>query len=169
MEINFGGFDLPFLLRILDATDKCLNALLEMDENPEPLRQGGYFTLRDGTTNDILFAIKVGSVPPEKRMKYYHLSLEKGDRLFKTQRRHERHVTSSESRNPEKNQYGGAIITVERKPPYILSFSGLTEDADEALMASVAIKLGWLSPKWAHMMANAYRNTTYKQLQKALT
>ncbi len=171
MHFKFGGFDTSALYGILDAVEKSFITLFELDLQNPPRHQGGFFTLRDGKTGDILIAIQVGEVPRKDRMKWYHLSLEKGDRLFRTwhKSRIERHLTSSESRDPTQNKFGGAVIATEGKYPYILSFHGLGEEPDEALMVATALKLRWMSADIAQEIATAYKNTTARNLQKLMS
>ncbi|RJO59844.1 hypothetical protein C4546_00190 [Candidatus Parcubacteria bacterium] len=170
MHFNFGGFDTSALYGILDAVEKSFIALFDLDLQNPPLNRGGFFSLRDGKTGDILIAIQVGEVPQKERMKRYHLSLEKGDRLFRTwhKSRIERHISSSESRNLAQNKFGGAVIAIEGKYPYILSFDGLGEESDEALMVATALKLKWMSASMAREIATAYKNTTVRILQKVI-
>jgi hypothetical protein len=79
----------------------------------------------------ILFIEKIREVSPEKVEKYHSLAPEKVGRLA----RHPKHMLSSESRDPEKNQWGGAV----RGDVYLRGFSGLTEQLDEIAMLGLAL------------------------------
>lgn len=91
----------------------------------ENRRTGGYLTIRDAKTNQILLILACGLIPQEKISKYLHLSQEKGHRLFNFPA----HSFSWESRNPANNEFAGAIRGVR----YIYSFSGHQEEIDEVI------------------------------------
>lgn len=93
-------------------------------------RRGGCFCLMDRKTGQVLLLAFVGVPPREKMDKYQKFALEKAKRLF----RYPEHTTSWESRNPKKNQWGGAVAGEE----FIYSFSGLPEDGDTLAMSKVA-------------------------------
>jgi len=94
-------------------------------------RTGAYFCLADAKTGDLLFApVAIGPVPKEKAKKYLALCQEKAKRLAS----HTDHLASSESRNSDVGQWGGAV----RAGDVILSMSGLPEMGDEALMFVLA-------------------------------
>ena len=110
-------------------------------------RTGGHFTEKRTTiTSESVFLciIPVGIIPPEKQEKYYLLSREKADRLWKNFRDSD-HLSSYESRDetfffPEYKQawgkWGGAIIIDGYFTIY--SFSGFPELLDEAFVCWVA-------------------------------
>jgi hypothetical protein len=164
-EILFGNFDLRTLQQIMEAAEQCLTTVLNSELYPEPLRQGGYLSIRDGNSNDILLVLLVGDVGPTERMRHYHQSLEKGNRLFQHLRTFERHVSSSETRDPEKARFGGAIAAYRNEQPLVVSFSGLTEQADEALMLALCINMQWLSRSFAYDIATNYKNTLYTTIE----
>lgn len=85
-------------------------------------RTGGVISVRDGVTGRCLACSVIGNPPMEKVDKYFDLSFEKGKRLFENKD----HLTSHESRDESKEQYGGAIVGDE----VIVSFSGFPEKAD---------------------------------------
>ena len=103
----------------------------------------GYLTLMDGITGNIVFTIPFGEIPEEKRQKYFELSQEKAMRLFSQVNMHlpNGHTTSFQSRNEENEQYGGAIYVNCHSTIFILSFSGMPELIDEAMMLVLAEKL----------------------------
>lgn len=85
-------------------------------------KSGGVISVRDGERGIILACSVVGNPPDEKIEKYFNFSFEKGKRLFDNKG----HLTSHESRDESKEQYGGAIVGEE----VIVSFSGFPEKAD---------------------------------------
>ena len=125
---------------------KFIDPVAQAYQKPEDTaKPAGYFALRSSADSRVLLLSQIRDNPVEKVAGRYRNALEKGERLYAWHDRHG-HVSSWQSRHvegvliPEMKQWGGAIFT-ER---YILSFSGLPELADEALMVIVAVKLGWL-------------------------
>jgi len=114
-----------------------LNELLPPGEK----RGGGYLCItkmKGDIPEDAPFLIiQVGAPTREKVLKYLEFSQEKALRLSA----HPDHISSWQSRDYESNRYGGAI----RAEGYILSFSGLTELADEAVLVNTAFRLGLIS------------------------
>lgn len=100
----------------------------------------GYLTLMDGLSGEIIFTVPFGEMPDEKREKYFELSQEKAKRLFENFSK-KFHTTSFQSRDEENQQYGGAIYANYRSGAIILSFSGMPELIDEAMMIALADKL----------------------------
>ncbi|MFA5644582.1 MAG: hypothetical protein WC928_03610 [Patescibacteria group bacterium] len=100
----------------------------------------GYLTLLDGLSGKIIFTVPFGEIPDEKREKYFEFSQEKAKRLFENFSK-KGHTTSFQSRDEEKQQYGGAIYINYHSGAIILSFSGMPELIDEAIMIVLADKL----------------------------
>ena len=101
----------------------------------DPTRLGGYFCLarKDGT---VLFITMGGKANPERKVRHLGLCQEKASRLA-VNHASLGHVSSFQSRNPSEDKMGGAILTND----YILSFSGLPELLDEALVLNIAQNL----------------------------
>jgi len=97
-------------------------------------RAGGYLCVADAKNGLPLITMLVGEVPLEKAPKYLEFCQEKAARLAG----HPDHQASWQSRNPEKNQWGGAIRFGDK----ILSFSGLPERGDESAMLLVMAQYG---------------------------
>ncbi|HMP67349.1 MAG TPA: hypothetical protein PKA60_01195 [Candidatus Paceibacterota bacterium] len=120
----------------------------------------GYLTIMDtATTNGTVMLIsQIGICPPDKWEKYFRFSQEKAARL--QLKRHD--ISSWQSRNEVLDQYGGAIRTT---PGWlILSFSGLPELADEALMLYLAVQLGWMPIGEAMSIASISNNNYFQKL-----
>jgi len=128
---------------VIIAAQASLREIIENPINPKPEKKGGYLTIINGTNGDVILIYKIGQVPLEKRDEYFNLSLEKAKRLCKNIFLNS---SSWESRNPDNNKWGGAIKCGEHygDKKFIISFSGLTEHADEALIINTAIKVKWL-------------------------
>lgn len=120
-------------LKLVSAVERLLGeAKFLFKEDPAwSGRTGAYFCLADGKDGvPIFLPAEIGTVPLEKREKYLSFSKEKPRRLAS----HPDHLTSSQSRNPDANQWGGAVRCGE----VILSISGLPEMGDEAFMFIIA-------------------------------
>lgn len=114
-------------------------------------RDYGYFTVFD---DGVILICKLNAVPQEKLQKYLACSQEKAWRLHSKPA----DQTSFQSRNPERDKWGGAIRACGS---HILSFSGLPNELfDEALMAYVACTAGWIDKsdalKIAAISSNSY-------------
>jgi hypothetical protein len=129
------GYRLDFWIRIvIDRMEKISEILLKRGIN----KSSGYFTIGNLLGDAPLAVIKIGDVPEEKAAKYFSFSQEKYNRLRKMYSEHG-HMTSWQSRDESKDMWGGAIIVADLDHNrHILSFSGLPELADEALMINVA-------------------------------
>lgn len=99
-------------------------------------RRGGYFCLSWTDSHGkvtILHHGEIGQVPDGKRRRYRKLSREKLLRRLKNPG----HVSSWQSRNYRYDRWGGDI----KAGHFDLSFSGLPELADEAVMLALAVIL----------------------------
>jgi hypothetical protein len=72
-------------------------------------------------------------------------------------------VSSWESRQPDAGKYGGAIVTAE----YVLSFSGLAENVDEALVNCVAVLCGLHTQDDADLIAAVSGNEFFPPLMES--
>ena len=101
-------------------------------------KEGGMFYLLDQAGNVLVEPTAIGKVAEDKLAKYTELCQEKASRL--RQRRLDGHEEwqSWESRDAENGKWGGAIFDGR----YYWSFSGLTEEQDEALMVMSAHMCG---------------------------
>ena len=129
---NLSGLTEDAINRILPSAIRALNTVISMFGNEDgwELRSGGFFCLADARTGLPWVIAQLGEISNEKVEKYLAFCQEKARRLAL----HPEHTSSWQSRNPEDNQWGGAI----RCGKYIYSFSGLPELGDEALMMYAA-------------------------------
>ena len=117
----------------------------------------GYVTFFDARLGRNLLVTKVSMVPADKLEKYNRLSQEKASRLFANTA----HVSSFQSRNEKLDRWAGAIRCLF---PLILSFSGLPELADEALMIYVAYRAGWINAEMGERIAQISDNPYIVQM-----
>lgn len=136
LTIKIGKDPIP-VQRILDEARLIMNLFLDLPNNPKPERQGGYITIVDRETGQILFVCKIGEIEDDAARDYFSFSQEKAGRLMLWPQ----HVSSWQSRDEKNKQWGGAIKTFE----FILSFSGLPELGDEAVMLLLAYSFNWIN------------------------
>lgn len=123
-------------------------------------KRGGYLTISDNETGTPILHLAIGKIDPGEAMKYHIYSLEKAKRLHD----HKGHASSWQTRDPEKGQYGGAIRTQK----YILSFSGLPELADEALMLYLASFYGFSEPDELYFVSRCSKNPFFKKMVRRI-
>ncbi len=105
-------------------------------------RAGGYLTICDSATGEeLLPPTRIGTVNEAKVAKYEAFCQEKAGRLL-LKMRSDGHVSSRQSRRPDEDQWGGAILIVDEN--LVFSFSGLPELADEAFMVRLAWEMATL-------------------------
>ncbi len=141
-----------------ETADRLLGNMLDLGIVDHD-RTGGYLTILEQWPTDwdvpVLVAL-VGEIPNKKSRKYRDFSFEKAKRLMG----HSEHLSSWQSRSPNEDRWGGAV----RTDTHILSFSGLPELADEALMLALALKLGLLKDRYAATIAMTSDNNDFRRL-----
>ncbi len=133
----------PLMPYILDRTFEHARQVLPA-ESFRRQTAGGYISIHRevGDTFDLqhIATWPVGHVPD--RSESWKTVIEKVNRLHQ----YVSHITSWRSRDEEQARFGGAVRTPSR---IILSFSGLPEYADEALVCHLALHLKLVDPMWA--------------------
>lgn len=119
------------LPKLADAYNQIKRLLEEANAilPPGMEKHGGYLTILDAKTGQILVVLACGTMSAENREKYLLSSQEKALRLFLNAG----HKTSYESRDEENLKFAGAI----RGEEFIYSFSGHQENVDEAIAISM--------------------------------
>lgn len=157
------GIDSERIIEVLKLVVKIFSEIPDFEN-----KNCGYFTILDVKSNEIILHQEIGFCPEEKKDKYRSLSLEKAKRLYSKP-----HDTSSfQSRNPS-----AEVISLDLKEPFnwghwggairipkadlILSFSGLPELGDEAVMLVVALQVGWITNIEAQTLACSHSNGYY--------
>lgn len=113
-----------------------MDILLRLSEYTDD-RKGGYLVIADARTGMPIISLMVGQIPKEKYQKYFAFAHEKARRLFESHQKDASIVSSWQTRNPDKDQWGGAVLCKR----WIVSFSGLPELVDEAFSASIAASI----------------------------
>ena len=125
------------LLEVLDQVSLNVNAFIELPDAARD-RRGGYFTVVSRTESPQVITItKIGNPALEESSTYFDFSQEKANRLIASVEL----LSSFQNRDPDNGRWGGAIKTSD----YILSFSGLPELGDEAVMLLTAYTFCWLT------------------------
>lgn len=119
---------------ILWIVEKLVEESTKLAGNPKPEKRGGYLTVlvRGEPGFSLCSAVGVFDADPER---YLAFSQEKAERLHS---HWHQNISSFESRDPDQGRWGGAI----RADDLIISFSGLPELVDEAVVTAAAY---WLS------------------------
>jgi hypothetical protein len=123
--------------------------------------KSGYFTLICALTGRVLFQCLIGECLNEKASENRHFSEEKGKRLYRRRCQGLTEISSWQSKDDAATQYAGAIYI----SGLILSFSGLPELADEAVMLCLAKKTGWAKPEQIAEIVAISENSVYSQLK----
>ena len=129
----------------------------------------GYLTLMNGITGEIIFTVPFGEIPEDKDEIYFRFSQEKASRLFSQVNLHlpNVHTSSFQSRNEEEEKYGGAIYFDLHSAVIILSFSGMPELIDEAMMLVLGNKVkALLNEPLLRKIEACDRNPYFEQLLK---
>ena len=125
---------------IIKETKRLIDISKTIETNTAPQKSGGYLTLGYGGFEKKK-VLPIGDFPEEKAEKYFRLSQEKAHRVYSDWLRNPNETISSyQTRNPEENKWGGAVLFNKDKGN-IVSFSGLSEIADEALSLSLGFYL----------------------------
>lgn len=145
---------------VLNEASLMMDLFINLPGNPKPDRQGGYFTIVDRAIEQVLLVSRIGQIKTEEANNYLLFSQEKARRLMLSPD----HISSWQSRDPKNDKWGGAIKT----PEFILSFSGLPELGDEAVMLLTAWDLNWLKSAEVLLIAEKSSNHFVKALSHKL-
>jgi hypothetical protein len=105
----------------------------------------------------------------DKRVKYHEYSTEKAERL--DEHLDEGHLTSFESRDPERQRYQGAIVVPLNGVEWILAGSGVPEPGDETYVMLLAARFAPGNLGIENRLKEIHRRTgneTYQPLRAAL-
>ena len=125
-------------------------------------RNGGYFCLlEEGCGDFTIDPMRVGKVAKDNHKECIDLCREKVYRLFSTHLNND-HLLSSQSRDEDKEQYGGAVcVDTPHSHTLFFGFSGLSEMADEITMFLATVKAGCISMTEAKKLAGLSNNTLF--------
>jgi hypothetical protein len=151
-----------------EAAEYLVDISRKLNGNPNPEKSGGWLTIlynpRGISGKNVL---SVGNFPTEKNFKYHNLSQEKAYRLLAHHFRDEEAFSSYQTRKPEENKWGGAVLEDVPSISRIISFSGLAEKIDEALSLSLIQYLnGYLNENLAKKVVEFSENEFYEPMIK---
>jgi hypothetical protein len=121
-----------------------------------PDKKSGYIAVMLRENGRLILHAQVGDCPDEKANKYRELSLEKAQRVYDY-----RTISSWITRDPQEDKYGGGIAAGK----YIIAFSGLPEEADEALVVALAEQLELLTSADAKNIIAVSKNSYIEKLR----
>ncbi|MEK7642372.1 MAG: hypothetical protein AAB392_01110 [Patescibacteria group bacterium] len=125
-------------------------------------KKGGVLYVGDSKTGLPLLSCVFGSLTEEKITKYKFFATEKAERLAKTSW----HDTSWQSRDMDTDPKGYAgAVRVNGTEGFILSFSGFTEEQDEAAMLVLAMNIGLMNGEAAALLVQMSKNQYFCKLQ----
>lgn len=145
--------DFPFIARL---SEKIMGSILNMKGHP-PAQNSGYLTIMRRENCRLLLLLEVGNCSEETAERYRVLAVEKAIRLCNNPT----DISSFQSRVESCNQYGGAIVAGE----YVVSFSGLSEFADETFVLQIALFFHWTTSKEALKVVKISGNKDYGQFE----
>jgi len=145
-------FEISVLPKIRD-----IHEIIKKQAKIKEYKQSGYLTVRDRKDGLVLLVMIMGKCPSYKAKKYLYLSLERGERLF----HHPGHLSSWQSRDEKNKKQGGAIIAGD----YIVSFAGICEMLDEAIVLALSELCRWLDSDKAKEIAEISSNYLYNYLK----
>ena len=151
--------------KVVVVARKLVRISRGLPSNTEKKKAGGVLTLAlDGMSDR--HVIEVGKIASEKGDKYTRLSQEKAFRLYADWLRNPRQTVSSwQTRQPEMDRWGGAVLFRPAGSCNIISFSGLTELCDEALSLLVGYKLGFPEEAgWAKRFTDISKNEAFYEM-----
>ena len=166
-----------FLEDLIGITQDTLDALLELDEYTEGRgdKQGsGYLVVVDVTTSNLVICLHFGTEKVAKEadlvgpdfLRFLDLRLKRAlgnaIRLWASHRKSKTCITAFQCANLENQEGGGAVVS----NGFILSCSGLGDEADEALATGIARRmiLNRMSQAQALRIAKISRNSLIKPL-----
>ena len=169
LQKHFSPLDFNFFLNQMPIILDLARGMSDMEGREFDRR--GYLTVMDGTNGEIIFTVPFGEIPKDKQEKYFELSQEKAHRLFSQvcMNLPDGHTSSFQSRNVDEDKYGGSIYLNLHSTVLILSFSGMPELIDEAMMIVLAEKVRIEIGKSPRKKIEAcYRNQYWELLLKKL-
>lgn len=152
-------FNIGNVVGVIKTTINHCHLFLKEDVD----RNTGCFTVIDAKSKlpgaPVIIKFHIDEISDEKCSRYFDLSHEKASRLY--EHLSEGHFSSFQSRNPELDQWGGAILAGD----YILSFSGMSSELiDEAIMLLLALELKLISFERAREIIGVSSNEQFNKL-----
>jgi hypothetical protein len=157
--------------KFLEVAEEVMARFLALPENPKPERTGGYMAVLRISGIKMLFVNEIGECAADLSIRCFGYCQEKVRRLLGNLE--EDHVSSWQSRNPEKKEYGGAIkapvvgMGIEAGKNIIGAVSGLVEHGDEAVTLVIWMVFRWIILDEAQEIIKISRNPFFYPLLEA--
>ncbi len=129
------------LHQIFDVAEQLLPTFITAHKDELGGREGIYITVAECTKKFEVRGCKIGNIPEDKIVEKDTLSHEKLNRLIQKNKEDPNQLSSFQSENIFKKEYGGAIFT----GMYFLSGSGFPPHLDQKFMLLVAYVCGIIS------------------------
>lgn len=137
-------------VKIIEIVSRIVAAVPGIPGNEDPTREGIYLVIRNNDMiANVVFHERIGRIRVLDVQKYLSFANEKPVRLIPKHLLY-KEVSSHQSRNPDRGQWGGAIIA----GAFVISVSGFKELFDEATALVLAVKMNWLTMSEAEGIAN---------------
>ncbi len=140
--------------RLIEACDARFDIVTRTLGNG---KTSGFLCVRS-TASKAMILKPYGEIPNAKRHRYSTLSMEKSTRL----EAYPSHKSSWQSRDVELNRWGGAV----RTPTMLVSFSGLPELLDEALVLAISARALLITEFQAEDIARISNNPFFEQTMR---
>ena len=144
----------------IDVTSKVEEVLESLTSlgGGGPENASGYFVLRERLGGGTVLVAEIGEylLQNQKAFRDSASAREQGRRLLKRTD----HISSWQSREEERQLYGGAIIA----GPWVPSFAGLSsEHANETVSLATSLHFEWIKPEDAAKVAKISQNTLFEE------
>lgn len=146
------------VFEIVNTASQVVGATTNVQGNEDRNREGGYLVVREKESGKIILLERIGRCPPANVVKYLEFAQEKGARLNKLIVAGD--ISSWGSRDPEEGKWGGAIVAGD----LIVSFSGLKEIIDEAVVLVLSLRLDWITHNQVLAVTEISNNRFVKEL-----
>lgn len=147
---------------VLSVADEVLARFLAWPQNPRPERTGGYLTLLTRENQADPLVAEVGTCLDEMNERCHKLSQEKATRLMESSNFLKGHISAWQSRDREREMYGGAIIHPVSTPRGVHwiagSFSGINEHSEEAILLAIFLSFGWMKKMGVQLVTSISDN-----------
>ncbi|MFA6587916.1 MAG: hypothetical protein WCT08_02495 [Patescibacteria group bacterium] len=165
--------DKNFRNNVVEAVEELLLEMCNSAAYDRKDRRGGFFVMKLTpsnrpqyiSNNPALLTVPIGELPIGT-LKYANIATEKADRLIADFVKRGKEAVSSWQTRVENEKYAGAIlcnmIVCDHYGPFAISFSGLPELADEALMLALAVRMQWMTSEAATRIAKISNNQYFR-------
>jgi hypothetical protein len=156
---------------VLEVGEEVMKRFVELPDNPRLDRKGGYFAVMSATQGRMLCINELGEAFLDNAPLYFAFCQEKVLRLFA--HLNKGHISSWQSRDLEKEMYGGGIIKPLEHRGHLINtgligaISGLPEHGDEAVTMMIFLIFGWITLEDTRKIVAISQNPLFPSLLSA--